>query len=76
MGTKFIKLDKTILYVIKMIKNQHQRTDIKRIFDYVTKTTDVQHITKDSLDDRVNQPLQSNKLINKINHHNRLIFLE
>lgn len=76
MGTKFIKLDKTILYVIKMIKNQHQRTDIKRIFDYVTKTTDVQHITKDSLDDRVNQPLQSNKLINKINHHIRLIFLE
>ena len=76
MATEFIKLDKTILYVIKMIKNQHQRTDIKRIFDYVTKTTDVQHITKDSLDDRVNQPLQSNKLINKINHHNRLIFLE
>ena len=76
MATEFIKLDKTILYVIKMIKNQHQRTDIKRIFDYVTKTTDVQHITKDSLDDRVNQPLQSNKLITKINHHNRLIFLE
>ena len=76
MATEFIKLDKTILYVIKMIKNQHQRTDIKRIFDYVTKTTDVQHITKDSFDDRVNQPLQSNKLINKINHHNRLIFLE
>ena len=76
MATEFIKLDKTILYVIKMIKNQHQRTDIKRIFDYVTKTTDVQHITKDSLDDRVNQPLQSNKLINKINHHIRLIFLE
>ena len=76
MATEFIKLDKTILYVIKMIKNQHQRTDIKRIFDYVTKTTDVQHITNDSLDDRVNQPLQSNKLINKINHHNRLVFLE
>ena len=46
MATEFIKLDKTILYVIKMIKNQHQRTDIKRIFDYVTKTTDVQHITR------------------------------
>ena len=63
MATEFIKLDNTILYVIKKIKNQHQRPDIERIFDEVTKNIDFQHITKDSLNDRVNQLLQSNKLI-------------
>ena len=51
MATEFIKLDNTILYVIKKIKNQHQRADIERIFDEVTKTIDFQHITKDSLND-------------------------
>ena len=60
MTTEFIKLYTTILYVIKNIKNQHQRAfgasnDIERIFDEVTKTIDFQHITKDSLSDRVNQ---------------------
>ena len=63
MATEFIKLDNTILCVIKKIKNQHQRPDIERIFDEVTKNIDFQHITKDSLNDRVNQLLQSNKLI-------------
>ena len=53
MVTEFIKLDNTILYVIK-IKNQHQRADIERIFDEVTKTIDFQHITKNSLNGRVN----------------------
>ena len=57
MATEFIKLDNTILYVIKKIKNQHQRADIESIFDEVTKTIDFQHITKDSLNDRVNQLL-------------------
>ena len=60
MTTEFIKLYTTILYVIKNIKNQHQRAfgasnDIERIFDEVTKTIDFQHITKDSLSDRVNR---------------------
>ena len=40
MATKFIKLDNTILYVNKKIKNQHQRADIKLIFDEVTKIID------------------------------------
>ena len=57
-------MDNTISYVIKKTKNQHQRADIERIFDEVTKTIDFQHVTKDSLNDRVNQFLQSNKLIN------------
>ena len=68
-------MDNTILYVIKKIKNQHQRADIESIFDEVTKTIDFQHITKDSLNDRVNQLLQSNKLINNINHNKDLFFL-
>ena len=57
MKTELIKLDNTILYVIKKIKNQHQQADIERIFDEVTKTIDFQDITKDSLNDRVNQHL-------------------
>ena len=57
MKTELIKLDNTILYVIKRIKNQHQQADIERIFDEVTKTIDFQDITKDSLNDRVNQHL-------------------
>ena len=68
-------MDNTILYVIQTIKNQHQRADIKRIFDKVTKTIDFQHITKDSLNDRVNQLLQFNKLINKINRSKDSFFL-
>ena len=40
MATEFIKLDNTILCVIKKIKNQHQRPDIERLFDEVTKTID------------------------------------
>ena len=40
MTTEFIKLDNNILYVIKKIKNQHQRADIERIFDEITKTID------------------------------------
>ena len=67
MATEFIRLDNTILYVMKKIKNQHQRAVIERIFDEVTKTIDFQHITKDSFHDRVNQLLESDKLINKIN---------
>ena len=68
METEFIKLDSTILYVIKKIKNQHQRADIEHIFDEATKTIDFQHIIKDPLKDRVNQlllvflvPIKSNK---------------
>ena len=76
MATEFLKLDNTTLYVLmRKIKNQHQPADIERIFDEVTKTIDFQHITKDFLNDRVNQVLQSNKLINKI-HCSRLIFLQ
>ena len=75
MATEFIKLDNTILYVIKKIKSQHQRVDIERIFDEVPKTIDFQHITKDSLYDIVNQLLQSNKLINKINRSKDSFFL-
>ena len=75
MATEFIKLDNAILYVIKKIKNQHQRNNIERIFDEVTKTIDFQHITKDSLNDRVNQLLQSNRLINKINRNKDSFFL-
>ena len=68
-------MDNTILYVIKKIKNQHQGADIERIFVEVIKTIDFPHITKDSLNDRVNQPLQSNKLINKINRSKYSFFL-
>ena len=75
MPTRFVKLDNTILHVIKTTKNQHQRADIERIFDEVTKTIDFQHVTKDSLYDRVNQLLQSNKLINKINRSKDSFFL-
>ena len=75
MVTEFIKLDNTILYVIKTMINQHQQADIELIFDEVTKTIDFQHITKDSLNDRVNQLLQSNKLINKINRNKDSFFL-
>ena len=75
MKTELIKLDNTILYVIKKIKNQHQQADIERIFDEVTKTIDFQRKTKDSLNDRVNQLVQSNKLINKINRNKDSFFL-
>ena len=77
MATEFIKLDNTNLHVVKKIKNLHERADIERILllnivtniDYneVTKTIDFQHITKDSLNDRVNQLLQTYKLTHKIN---------
>ena len=75
METEFIKLDNTILYVIKKIKNQHQRADIEHIFDEATKTIDFQHITKDPLKDRVNQLLQSSKLMYKINRSKDSFFL-
>ena len=75
MVTEFIKLDNTILYVIKKMIHQHQQADIELIFDEVTKTIDFQHITKDSLNDRVNQLLQSNRLINKINRNKDSFFL-
>ena len=75
MATKFIKLDNTILHVIQKIKNQHRRADTERIFDEVTETIDFQHITRDFLNDRVNQLLQSNKLINKINSSKDSFFL-
>ena len=75
MATKFIKLDNTILHVIQKIKNQHRRADIERIFDEVTETIDFQHITRDFLNDRVNQLLESNKLINKINSSKDSFFL-
>ena len=60
MVAEFIKSGNTILYVIKKIKNQHQQADRERIFDEVTKIKDFQHITKDSLNDRVNQIPQYN----------------
>ena len=60
---------------IKKIKNQYQRIVVERIFDEVTKTINFQHITKDSLNDRVNQLLQSNKLINNINLSKDSFFL-
>ena len=75
MATEFIKLDITILYVIKKLKNQHQRADIECIFDEVTKTIDFQHTTKASFNDRVNQLPQSNKLTNKINRSKDSFFL-
>ena len=75
MATEFIKLDNTVLYVITKIKNQHQRADIKRIFDEVTKMINFQHVTKDSLNDRLNQLLQSNKLINNNNRSKDSFFL-
>ena len=56
MATKFTKLDNTILYVIKKIKNQHQRADIELIFDEVTKTIDFQHTTKESFNDSKSTP--------------------
>ena len=75
MTAEFNKLDNTALYIIKKIKNLHQRTDIERLFDEVTKNIDFQHITKDSLNDRVNKLLQSSKLINKINCSKDSFFL-
>ena len=75
MAKEFIKLDNTIFYVIKKIKNQNPRADIKRIFDEVTKTVDFQQIPKDSLNDSVNKLLQSNKVINKINRRKDSFFL-
>ena len=45
------------------------------MFDEATKTIDFQHISKDSFNDRVNQLLQSNKLINKINRSKDSLFL-
>ena len=75
MATEFIKLDNTILHVIKKIKKQHQRADIERIFDEVTKTIDFQDTTKDFINDSVNQLLQSDKLINKINGSKDSFFL-
>ena len=85
MATEFIKFDNTNLHVVKKIKNLHERADIERILllnivtniDYneVTKTIDFQHITKDSLNDSVNQLLQSNKLINTIDRRKDSFFL-
>ena len=63
-----------ILHVIKTKKSQHQRADIEYIFDEVIKIIDFQHITKDSLSDKVNQCLRSNKLINKINRNKDSFF--
>ena len=54
MATEFIKLDNTILYIIKKIINQHQRADIGRVFDEITTTINFQHITKDSLNEKLN----------------------
>ena len=45
-ATEVLKLDNTILYVLKMIKKQHQRTDIERAFNKVTTTIDFQHTSK------------------------------
>ena len=76
MATGFIKLGNTVLYVIKKIKSQYQRTDIEcRLFVDVTKIIDFQHLTKVSLSERLNQLLQSNKLINKINRSEDSFFL-
>ena len=79
MATEFIKLDNTNLHVMKKIKYLHERADIERILllnivtniDYneVTKTIDFQHITKDSLNDSVNQ------LINTIDRRKDSFFL-
>ena len=74
MATEFIKLDNATLYVIKKIKNQHQRADIERTFDEVTRIIDFQHITKDSLEGRVNQLPCYNKLINKISYRKDSFF--
>ena len=65
----------TILHVIKKIKNQHQKADIKHMIDDIIWTIDFQHITKDSLSDRVNKLHQSKKITNKINSSKDLIFL-
>ena len=56
MVTEFIKLDNTILYVIKTMINQHQQADIELIFDEVTKTIDFQHTTKESFNDSKSTP--------------------
>ena len=75
MARGFIKLGNTVLYVIKKI-GQYQRTDIEcRLFVDVTKIIDFQHITKVSLSERLNQLLQSKKLINKINRGEDSFFL-
>ena len=63
------------MQLIKRIKIQHQLADIERIFHEVTKIIDFHHITKDSLNERVNQLLQSKKLINKINRSKDSFFL-
>ena len=70
---EFIKLDNTILCIIKKTK-KNQRADIDRIFDEVTKTTDFQHITMGALSGRVNEILQSKKIMSKLLQ--RIIFLE
>ena len=69
-----MKLDNTILCIIKKIKKS-QRADINRIFDEVTKTTDFQHITMGALSGRVNEILQSKKIMSKVKCFKESFFL-
>ena len=75
LAREFIKLNNTILYVIKKLKHQHQQADIERIVSEVIKTINFQDITKDALNVRVNKLLQFHKLINKINRNKDSFFL-
>ena len=75
MATELIDLDNCILYAIKKLKRQHQRADIEHIFSEMTKTIDFEHLTKDSLSDRVELLLCSNKIVNKINRNRDSFFL-
>ena len=75
MATELFNLDNSILYSIKKIKKQHQRADIERIFGEVTKTIEFQDLSKNSVQDRVDYLINSNKIINKINRNQDSFFL-
>ena len=69
-----MKLDNTILCIIKKTK-KNQRADVDRIFDEVTKTTNLHHITMGALSGRVNEILLSNKIMSKVNCFKESFFL-
>ena len=70
MATELVNLDNSILYAIKNIKKQHQRADVE-----VTKTIDLQDLSKNSVRDRVDCLLNSKKIITKKNRNQDSFFL-